>query len=413
MTTRNREIGFKPAPDTVYLGQYGSGGDDFLITPSRDHIRFSTSEDGAIANIQENNSADDQVYVHRIDANWGGQSGMQWLPIYDSSDVPGLLDDIRNDLSQRPVPGAMYVKDPDGTMSLLLLSNKKPALKIRKTGKPGSLADKPKRVSPGTYQYQDGNAVRVGDRKTLHRYHGTARPVGTTLERFDTLVHGPLYTAPDPMVAMEYTDADDGGLITVPLPGEEGMAKEAQLYVLTLTPRVILDGGDCPTNDRHILEETANNIGADVIECPDFGEQPETVVLNPNIISIDNVYRVDWDDEKTHADVTKITNNPNTVYDDIIHESLPDQSMVQARWGNRSEITANGIEDKQKQMDVGDLRPTQMEDLRRDIDMYKSAEEFRERQRNLYGRLDHSTKGNAPSKARKSSKRIGRGDTHL
>ena len=51
----------------------------------------------------------------------------------------------------------------------------------------------------------------------------------------------------------------------------------------------VLDLGDCRDDEA---AKRAIKVGFDVIECPDFWEQPETIAFDPNKVDVDTVYPV-------------------------------------------------------------------------------------------------------------------------
>ena len=95
-----------------------------------------------------------------------------------------------------------------------------------------------------------------------------------------------VYTTINRDDAEEYAyGASSGGLA-------EG--EKPHLYSVVVTPDEIVDMGDC-TNDRKIRESI--KLGADVIECPKFWEQPETVIMDPRIIHIRNAINLQTGEE--------------------------------------------------------------------------------------------------------------------
>ena len=143
----------------------------------------------------------------------------------------------------------------------------------------------------GTYVKKDGKLVRTGNTKVLNRYHGTPQPHGTVISKFklkptgfkgrDALNSLPtLYTTHNRVIAEQYAYGASANT-----PDDTG-TRQHQIYSLGLTPSEIVDLGDCDNNKdvRH-----AHKVGADVIECEDFEDVPETVVFNKNIVHIKDI----------------------------------------------------------------------------------------------------------------------------
>ena len=140
----------------------------------------------------------------------------------------------------------------------------------------------------------DGELERVGDTEVLDRYHGTpqydvisdfrASPAGFTDGGRAELNDIPaVYTTDSADIAEQY--AYGVSVNARPMAG-----RDPQLYSLALTPSEIVEAGDCEDDDAVAL---AASLGADVLECPDFGEQPETVVLDDRVIHVKEATNLD------------------------------------------------------------------------------------------------------------------------
>ncbi len=154
----------------------------------------------------------------------------------------------------------------------------------------------------GRYKKINGKLVRVGDTKVLNRYHGTPQPSGTYISEFklkptkfkgrDALNSLPtLYTTIDKNIAVQYAYGASANA-----PDDAGVMQH-QVYNLSLTPSEIIDLRNCE-NDYDIRH--AHKLGADVIECSDFEEVPETVVFNNRIIRIKSVTDADTGQRIVH-----------------------------------------------------------------------------------------------------------------
>ena len=157
-------------------------------------------------------------------------------------------------------------------------------------------------LGSGLYVYRDTDKsfVRIGDAEPLERYHGTAQKTGeiirklepkpghmTSKNRREIGVTPAVYSTTDLKAALEtygYPAADP----------EESKYFEGQLYEITVKPDEIADLGDCQNREA---ARDAIVKGFDVIECPFFWEQPETITFNPDVIQIDAVYRTGFDEE--------------------------------------------------------------------------------------------------------------------
>ena len=198
------------------------------------------------------------------------------------------------------------------------------------------------RLEPGRYEVKDGKLVRVGDAGLLKGYHGTSAPAGEIRDSFKPS-RGHPYSINRPAIGVtkavyvtpKYEDAavyagavkffwynkdkiekefdafaaqhdprmkgaeglrpgewyafDDAARVEF-VPGgvtagdiAERDSVEAQIYGVEVQPRVVVDLGDC--QDDAIAREAIER-GADVLECPDFWEQPEIIVLDPSLIAV-------------------------------------------------------------------------------------------------------------------------------
>ena len=149
-------------------------------------------------------------------------------------------------------------------------------------------------VPSGRYELSSDGFLRVGDTEDLDRYHGTVVPEGTIISEFTpSLGHTAsenrpsigntpaVYSTPDADAALDYALGYNNAYIH---PGHQG-----QLYDITIRPDEILDLGHCQDDASARL---AIRKGFDVIECPDFWEQPETITFDPKKIEINAVYPV-------------------------------------------------------------------------------------------------------------------------
>ena len=148
-----------------------------------------------------------------------------------------------------------------------------------------------KKLTPGYYEWQEGQLVRTADTVPLVRYHGTLQPHGQKIDRFRpssanfegrpalNKVAG-VYTTDSAGIAEQYSQG-----ASVNAPHNSGDL-QAQVYKLRLEPSVVVNVG---TGEDDTAVRAAVAGGADVLEVPDFGEQPETIVLDPSIISVEQV----------------------------------------------------------------------------------------------------------------------------
>ena len=159
-------------------------------------------------------------------------------------------------------------------------------------------------LEPGTYRYEDGEFVRVGDAGILRRYHGTL--VDSDDEIIDRFVPSPghqgsenrpsigvtpaVYTTSDPVAAVNY----GRGYNWSPGQGEFG-----QFYVVDIHADTVADLRNCQDD---AVARKAIEMGFDVIECPDFWEQPETIAFDPDRIEIKTVYSIVDDAEEFYDD---------------------------------------------------------------------------------------------------------------
>ena len=146
----------------------------------------------------------------------------------------------------------------------------------------------------GSYTLVDGDLERSGPTERLDRYHGSTRPSGTSISDFKlkrfpdegrkALGQLPaVYTTDDRQAAYMYAQG-----MSMDFDTPEG--SEHQLYHLTVTPSEVVDLGTCE-NDKAVRRMA--KLGADVIDCPDYHEQPESVVLKPNIVHVRKAVNVD------------------------------------------------------------------------------------------------------------------------
>ena len=140
----------------------------------------------------------------------------------------------------------------------------------------------------------DGNLHRIGDTELLDRYHGSpqldvisdfrASPAGHTEGGRRGLNALPaVYTTEGIGVAEQYAYGASVNAVA-------SRAKDPHLYSLALTPSEIVELGECEDDATVRL---AASLGADVLECPDFGEQPETVVLDDRIVHVREATNLD------------------------------------------------------------------------------------------------------------------------
>ena len=164
-------------------------------------------------------------------------------------------------------------------------------------------------LSPGLYQHDQDSFVRVGDAPEVTRWHGTAQPEGTTIFEFNLNEGNPdgeyntpsLGNAPALFTTDSLEKAIDYAYSTSHLPSiyDDADDMEMQVYELKLKPLTTVDLQDCEDDN---INQRALDLKPDTIECPDFSEQPETVVLNSDIIDIVNVYKTDRSGKLTKID---------------------------------------------------------------------------------------------------------------
>ena len=146
----------------------------------------------------------------------------------------------------------------------------------------------------GSYQYDEARNqfIRTGDAVPLQRFRGMKMPKGVvadTLHPSDDNVDEDdggrwlekpvVFSTPDENVAMTYAFPDP----------RWSPDREGQIYDLTLTPTEVTDLGHCEDSEQTRL---ATALGFDVVDCPDFTSQPETVSFHTNQVKIDQVNRV-------------------------------------------------------------------------------------------------------------------------
>ena len=153
--------------------------------------------------------------------------------------------------------------------------------------------DRRTELEPGRYVADDnGSFRRIGDvGDDLIRYHGSPVPKGETIERFDLRAAYPnsvnrptLGNAPS-----IYTTSNVHAAISYATPSEYQAGREGQLYTLRIRPKTIIDLKECDDDE---VAFRAVQEGFDVVECPDFWEQPEAIVFDPDIVSIEKIHPV-------------------------------------------------------------------------------------------------------------------------
>ena len=153
----------------------------------------------------------------------------------------------------------------------------------------------------GEYEYVDGEFVFIRSQAPeLLRYHGTIQPKGTVINKFKMErsidkygKEAGVFSSYDPMSALRY------GLSKHHM-GKQG--DQVQMYVLVIRPRTYIDLGDCRSSDA---VRQAIDAGFDVIDCPDFPEQPETVVFDPERIGILMGYRINYNNDTVPEEYIK------------------------------------------------------------------------------------------------------------
>ena len=150
------------------------------------------------------------------------------------------------------------------------------------------------KLPPGHYMVSGQQFVRTGDATPLERWHGTRQPEGNVVDRFRPAAAGfegrpalnetpGVYTSDNMQAAEQYAYG-----ASVNARGQRSLQK--QLYELRITPSVVVDVGSGEDDDA-VRAAVAG--GADVLEIPDFGEQSETVVLDPDLIEVVGVTDVE------------------------------------------------------------------------------------------------------------------------
>ena len=133
---------------------------------------------------------------------------------------------------------------------------------------------------------------RIGDvEEPLERYHGSAQKPGAAIGEFVMIPpnyeHDPrvnlnrlpsLYVTPNQSLAEMHAGKGEED--------SEGNRLDPQLYDVVITPNEVVDLGDC-SDDEEVRK--AAEAGADVIECPDYDEGHETVILDPDVTHIREV----------------------------------------------------------------------------------------------------------------------------
>ena len=141
---------------------------------------------------------------------------------------------------------------------------------------------------PGYYRLdKDNEFERIDDAGELRRYHATSLPEGEFIKEFVPSM-GSQYSRNRPSlgnIPAVYTSSDASAvrLRGYALQGGE----EGQLYTVRIKPDRVLDIGDCQDDD---VANRAIRAGFDVIECPDFWEQSETIVLDPSKIEVEKIH---------------------------------------------------------------------------------------------------------------------------
>ena len=143
----------------------------------------------------------------------------------------------------------------------------------------------------GQYVVDKGRLLRTGPAEAKVGWHGTSALTDTALDlelrapRADGREHlrdvPAIYTTPDPLTAQNIAfdrwrrERDDG----------RGNERRTQIYEVAIVPSETVELGDC--KDAPAAEE-AIELGADVLECPDWVTKggravPEMVVLNDDV----------------------------------------------------------------------------------------------------------------------------------
>ena len=168
--------------------------------------------------------------------------------------------------------------------------------------------------APGMYRY-DRDAddfVRVGDPEPLRRYHGTSTQVEGDV--YDRLQVSPANwdsenrVSVGVMPAVYTTNKADAALTYAHSGGDDG--DTGYLYVVDIHANSVADLKDCQDED---VARRAIEAGFDVVECPDFWEQPETIVFDENQVQIRAVYPTMYDDPYDDPDYDP--DEDDTVYE--------------------------------------------------------------------------------------------------
>ena len=205
-------------------------------------------------------------------------------------------------------------------------------------------------IPGGTYKVVDGEIQRVGDAHELTRYHGTLVPRGTIIEEFDLSlgnmdsvdrpsisVTPALYSTSNAMDALSYVMHADDSNWTDP-------NNDAQLYTFKISPRTVIDLGDCKDD---ALANEAIRMGFDVIECPDFWEQPETIVFDPDLVMVSRIHLADLPSDNssswTREDDEQINKLKEQGYlsDPIYKDGIRDENAIRTFLENRSNMQWN------------------------------------------------------------------------
>ena len=171
----------------------------------------------------------------------------------------------------------------------------------------------------GKYEVVGDEFKRVGDVEELTRYHGTVVPEGAIIEKFKPSygntdsINRPsignaaaIYSTPDAEAALEYAMGYNNAHIDP--------TKQGQLYTLRINPDEVVDLGHCQDDASARL---AIKKGFDVIECPDFWEQPETITFDPDKIDVSAVYPVTGASSAENFEDHKWTPEGDKVVDEL------------------------------------------------------------------------------------------------
>ena len=146
------------------------------------------------------------------------------------------------------------------------------------------------KLPSGNYLLHGGRFVRVGDPYTMIRYHGTRHGAGSAIDLFEPRSHSS--TMPPPA---SYFTVDTDLASMYAIRGLSSGGNEAHIYTVDIEPDVIVNLSMCFAPNDKAAMVAATEMGADVIECPEFfgfKRTPETRVLNPNVIKIREVHRI-------------------------------------------------------------------------------------------------------------------------